>query len=114
MPQYLLEGVLRRRLSRIPWSRRISDGRRDRWSRMRRRGVAIENEAGDGARVMLEGDYVVGCDGGHSIVRDQAGIKRDGSDFDQLMVLAVFRSRELTAGSSAFRCSRPTASCIRS
>ena len=38
---------------------------------------------------------VVGCDGGHSIVREQIGIPRSGHDFDQLMVLIVFRSREL-------------------
>ena len=44
---------------------------------------------------MLEADYVVGCDGGHSIVREQIGIPRSGHDFDQLMVLIVFRSREL-------------------
>ena len=44
---------------------------------------------------MLEGDYVVGCDGGHSIVREQIGIPRRGHDFDQLMVLIVMRSREL-------------------
>ncbi|MGH6676715.1 MAG: FAD-dependent monooxygenase, partial [Xanthobacteraceae bacterium] len=44
---------------------------------------------------ILEADYVVGCDGGHSIVRRQIGIRRSGSDFDQPMVLALFRSKEL-------------------
>ena len=63
---------------------------------------------------MLEADYVVGCDGGHSIVREQIGIERGGADFDQLMVLAVFRSQaNCTRGSSAFRRARPTACCIR-
>jgi hypothetical protein len=52
----------------------------------------------DGAREVLEGDYVVGCDGGHSIVREQIGIARRGTDFDQLMVLIVLRSRELHEG----------------
>ena len=47
------------------------------------------------AREMLEADYVVGCDGAHSLVREQIGIERGGVDFDQLMVLAVFRSKEL-------------------
>jgi hypothetical protein len=51
--------------------------------------------AKDGASEVLEGDYAVGCDGGHSIVREQIGIPRSGHDFDQLMVLIVFRSREL-------------------
>src|SRR6185312_5405199 len=73
MPQYLLEGVLRRKMQSIAqveahfgWAARTIEqdatGVR----------VTIENEAGDGARVVLEGDYLVGCDGGHSIERDQA------------------------------------------
>ncbi len=63
----------------------------------------VEQDAGsarvtitrDGASEVLEGDYLVGCDGGHSIVREQMGIPRSGHDFDQLMVLIVLRSREL-------------------
>jgi hypothetical protein len=51
---------------------------------------------------VLEADYVVGCDGGHSIVRRQIGIERSGSDFDELMVLALFRSRELHEKLSRF------------
>jgi 2-polyprenyl-6-methoxyphenol hydroxylase-like FAD-dependent oxidoreductase len=102
MPQYLLEEVLRRKMASLPlveahygWAARSieqdSSGVR----------VAIENEAGN-ARALLEADYVVGCDGGHSIVREQAGIRRLGEDFDQLMVLAVFRSRELSEGLKRF------------
>src|SRR6202163_2977764 len=64
--------------------------------------IAIDHEAGNGAQAVLEGDYVVGCDGGHSIVREQAGIKREGADFDQVMMLAVFRSRELSRGLERF------------
>jgi len=45
---------------------------------------------------------VVGCDGGHSVVREEAGIKREGADFDQVMMLAVFRSRELNEGLKRF------------
>src|SRR5439155_21251761 len=60
--------------------------------------VVIENEIGDGARAVLEGDYIIGCDGAHSIVREQAKITCDSSDYDQPMVLAVFRSRELSDG----------------
>lgn len=103
MPQYLLEGVLRRKMDGLPqvealfgWAARSIEqdaaGVR----------VTIENEASDGARMSLEADYVVGCDGGHSIVREQAGIKRDGADFDQVMLLAVFRSRELSEGLKRF------------
>ena len=99
MPQYLLEGVLRRRMESIPlveahfgWTARSVE---QNGAGVR---VTIENEASDGKQVVLEGDYVVGCDGGNSIVREQSGIKRDGADFDQVMLLAVFRSRELSEG----------------
>ena len=47
---------------------------------------------GPGQQV-LEADYAVGCDGGHSIVREQIGIARSGHDFDQLMVLIVSSAR---------------------
>src|ERR1700719_631025 len=50
---------------------------------------------GGAEREVLEADYVVGCDGGHSTVRQQIGIERGGADFNELMVLALFRSREL-------------------
>ena len=49
----------------------------------------------DGVEQVLEGDYVVGCDGGHSLVREQADIERSGTDFDELVALVVFRSAEL-------------------
>ncbi len=52
-------------------------------------------EDGGAARETLEADYAVGCDGGHSMVREQIGIERGGADFNELMVLALFRSREL-------------------
>jgi 2-polyprenyl-6-methoxyphenol hydroxylase-like FAD-dependent oxidoreductase len=44
---------------------------------------------------VLRAQYVVGCDGGRSLVRASMGIDRGGRDFDQRMVLAVFRSKEL-------------------
>jgi hypothetical protein len=43
----------------------------------------------------LQADYAIGCDGSHSMVREQIGIERGGADFNELMVLALFRSREL-------------------
>ena len=103
LPQYLLENVLRRKMASLPvveahfgWAAQSveQDGAGVR--------VAIAHEAGDGAQAVLEADYVVGCDGGHSIVREQAGIPREGADFDQVMMLAVFRSRELSEGLERF------------
>jgi len=95
LPQYRMEAVLRNKVARLPgvacrfgWSAQTIEqdagGVR----------VAIAEEDGAGCDV-LEADYVVGCDGARSTVRDQIGIARGGTDFDQLMVLVVFRSREL-------------------
>jgi 4-hydroxyisophthalate hydroxylase len=99
MPQYLLENVLRRKLASLPLAE-AHFGWAAQSVEQDQAGVrvAIAHEAGDGANVVLEGDYVVGCDGGHSVVREQAGIKREGADFEQVMMLTVFRSRELSKG----------------
>ena len=103
MPQYQFEKALRRRMAslapieaRFGW-KVVSVEQNDNGVR-----VGVEHEAGDGKRETLEADYVVGCDGGHSIVREQGGIKRDGTDFDQIMVLAVFKSREFNEGLKRF------------
>ena len=93
LPQYRTEEVLRTRLAGLDnvrtyfgWTatgvQQDEDGVR----------VAIEK---DGTVQALAGRYVVGCDGGHSFVREHADIPRHGTDFDELMVLLVFRSPEL-------------------
>ena len=102
LPQYCVEAVLRRKMGALEsvnplfgWTaKRIEQD--DEGAR-----VAIVEEGAAG-REVLEADYVVGCDGGHSLVRRQAGIERGGTDFDQLMVLAVFRSRALHEGLKRF------------
>ena len=102
LPQYRMEDVLRRKMatlssveSRFGWAAEMvtqdDNGVR----------VAIAEDGGAG-REVIEADYAVGCDGAHSIVRDQVGIARGGADFDQLMVLAVFRSRALHEGLKRF------------
>lgn len=95
LPQYDMERVLRARAAALPnvetrWG----------WSA---RGIAQDDTGvrislareGSGETEVLEADYAVGCDGGHSLVREEIGIKRGGNDYEQVMVLAVFRSREL-------------------
>jgi len=98
LPQYQMEKVLRAKMAALPnvenrfgWTA-TSIEQDDGCAR-----VAIVKE-GSSEREMLEADYVVGCDGGHSLVREQIGIPRSGHDFDQLMVLIVLRSRELHEG----------------
>ena len=95
LPQYLCEYALRKRMaqldnveSRFGWIGETIE--------QDEQGVRVTIVKDGGAeRQILEADYVVGCDGGNSTVRRQAGIERGGSDFNELMVLALFRSREL-------------------
>jgi 2-polyprenyl-6-methoxyphenol hydroxylase-like FAD-dependent oxidoreductase len=93
LPQYRTEEVLRRRLGGLP------DGDLE----LGTTATAVEQDA-DGVRVNFErdgrpqvvtGSHVVGCDGGHSLVRQQADIPRAGTDFGELVALVVFRSRKL-------------------
>jgi 2-polyprenyl-6-methoxyphenol hydroxylase-like FAD-dependent oxidoreductase len=94
MPQYEMEKVLRQKLATLPtidayvgWT--ASSLIRD------RQGVTVTIAGEHGQTSLLAGEYVVGCDGGSSMVRTASGIERGGTDFDQLMVLVVFRSRDL-------------------
>jgi 4-hydroxyisophthalate hydroxylase len=102
LPQYQMEAVLRKKLENLPcvttrfgWTAAKVE-QNERGAR-----VTIVEEGGSG-REMLEADYVVGCDGPRSLVREQIGIARGGEDFDQLMVLVVFRSRQLHEGLKRF------------
>jgi 2-polyprenyl-6-methoxyphenol hydroxylase-like FAD-dependent oxidoreductase len=94
LPQYRTELVLRRKLATLSnvalrlgvtatAVEQLAEGLR----------VSISNEHGE--TETLDADYLVGCDGAHSMVRSAAGLERSGSDFDQTMVLVVFRSRDL-------------------
>jgi 2-polyprenyl-6-methoxyphenol hydroxylase-like FAD-dependent oxidoreductase len=95
LPQYQAEMVMRKRAAELPavTSRFgfVAEAIEQDDSGVR---VTFAGEGGTG-RETIAADYVVGCDGGHSTVRKQIGIERTGADFDQLMVLALFRSREL-------------------
>lgn len=101
LPQYLTEAVLRTRLSALRsavalfgWSATEVSQNDD--------GVRVMAQADSGERCVVEARYLVGCDGAHSIVREQTGIASSGADFDQRMVLAVFRSHDLEAGLARF------------
>ncbi len=102
LPQYCAEAVLRTRMAALP-----SVHARFGWSAQKveqdphAARVSI-TETNGSERQVLEADYIVGCDGGHSLVREQAGIARSGADFEQKMVLMVFRSKELQEGLKRF------------
>ncbi|WP_417585053.1 FAD-dependent oxidoreductase [Pelagibacterium sp.] len=95
LPQYQTEAVLRARVAELP-SVKVLYG----WS-----GDAVEQDEhgatlqvsereGDGTRT-IHAQFVVGCDGSRSGIRETAGITQTRSDHDKLMVLLVFRSTAL-------------------
>ena len=102
LPQYETEYLLRAKMATLPSVESVTGwaavGVEQDDTRVR---VTIAEEGGSG-RETIDADYVVGCDGANSFVRSQVGIERTGSDFDELMVLAVFRSRELHEGLKRF------------
>ena len=101
LPQYQMEKVLRAKMASFPGVEA-----RFGWTATKIEQdahgvqVAIEKDGSmeTGPQEIWEADYVVGCDGGHSLVREQIGIPRSGTDFDELMVLVVFRSKEFHEG----------------
>ena len=102
LPQYLTEQVLCDKLrdlnsveARFGWSAASVD--QDNGGAY----VDILDHSGSN-RETLRAEFAVGCDGAHSLVRDQIGISMGGTDHDQLMVLAVFRSKEFNAGLERF------------
>jgi 2-polyprenyl-6-methoxyphenol hydroxylase-like FAD-dependent oxidoreductase len=101
LPQYLTESVLRGRVAALDsvagmfgWSATdvcLDDD-----------GVRVIARADSGAVTEIRAAFVVGCDGVHSLVREQAGITGTGTDLGQPMVLSVFRSAELNEGLARF------------
>jgi len=95
LPQYLGEHVLRKRMAQLP-NVEARFGWIAETITQDETGVHVTiAEDGRTRRETVEAEYAVGCDGGHSMVREAIGIERGGADFNQLMVLALFRSREL-------------------
>jgi 2-polyprenyl-6-methoxyphenol hydroxylase-like FAD-dependent oxidoreductase len=103
LPQYLTEQVLRTRAAALPSVTFMFE----------KTAKSVEQDS-SGARVtvssevwpyedeVIEAEYVVGCDGARSIVRQQLGIERHGTDLGDRMVLAVFSSPELHEGLQRF------------
>ena len=102
VPQYITEEVLRTRMTEIPeitthfgWSMENIDQDEN--------GVRVTIADQNGSdKQVLTADYLVGCDGARSGVREQLGIARNGTNFHQKMALLVFRSRELHEGLKRF------------
>lgn len=96
LPQYKLEKVLRAKMATLPNVKSLM-GRAAKGIEQDENGVRVmvADEGWPYEETVMEADYVVGCDGAHSITREKVGIPRRGSNFDQRMLLAVFRSKQL-------------------
>jgi 4-hydroxyisophthalate hydroxylase len=101
LPQYLTESVLRDRVAALDsvtgmfgWS--AADVRQD------NDGVRVTALADSGEAREVRAAFVVGCDGAHSLVREQAGVTGSGTDLGRRMVLAIFRSADLNGNLERF------------
>ena len=95
LPQYQTETVLRRKAATLPSVTAFFGWTAGRIAQEDNRvEVGISQDDGRTAKT-LAADYLVGCDGSHSSVRAQVGIERSKQDYEQTMLLAVFRSHEL-------------------
>jgi len=93
LPQYDTERVLRARAAQLDaievlYDRTVTGVSQD------GDGVTVEFVE-DGKTRALRAPYAVGCDGSRSLVREAEGIEQDVDPHDRLMVLLVFRSKEL-------------------
>jgi 2-polyprenyl-6-methoxyphenol hydroxylase-like FAD-dependent oxidoreductase len=96
LPQYATEEILRRRAQELSlinlmtgWTVKSFQQSGD--------GVRVQIESGNGQARTLEGDWLVGCDGSRSVVRQGAGITQTRDDHDTQMVLLVFKSKALNS-----------------
>lgn len=95
LPQYATEAVLRQRVSELSNVQTLYGWQVDTVLQDESGvTVSIKNRADNTTRV-LHADYVVGCDGAKSLVREQAGMTQNRTDNETLMVLLVFKSLEL-------------------
>jgi 4-hydroxyisophthalate hydroxylase len=100
LPQYATEAVLRERVAQLPAVQALygwdaeSITQDDDGVTVTIKERASDERAGNAARV-VRAAYVVGCDGARSRVREQAGMTQTRTDHDRMMVLLVFRSKEL-------------------
>jgi 2-polyprenyl-6-methoxyphenol hydroxylase-like FAD-dependent oxidoreductase len=102
LPQYQTEAVLRDYATTLP-NVEVRFGWAAKAVEQDENGVRVTvAREGGNEEELLEADYVAGCDGPRSVVREQIGIQRDVKEYDQLMVLAVLRSRELHEGLKRF------------
>jgi hypothetical protein len=96
LPQYQMEAVLRQKVAELP-SVTMFLGYEAGALEQSEPGVTIavrNSQTGEGET--LRGQYLVGCDGTRSTVREQVGIKATHQNYEKTMLLAIFRSADLS------------------
>ena len=97
LPQYATEAVLRERAAELPSVQTLYG-----WdlSSITQDGTGVTatiTARAGGAQRVVRAAYAVGCDGSRSRVREQAGLTQTLTAHDRVMVLLVFRSKQLHA-----------------
>ncbi|MDB5750231.1 MAG: monooxygenase, FAD-binding protein [Ramlibacter sp.] len=95
LPQYATEAVLRARAAELPAVQALYGWDVEHVAQDAAATTVTVRERKGGARRVLRAPYAVGCDGSRSVVREQAAITQTRTDHDRVMVLLVFRSRQL-------------------
>lgn len=98
IPQYETERVLRQKASSFD-TVEVRYG----WSAQGLEANAVQIVSTEtGEEGIVEGEFIVACDGSHSTIREAAGIGEIVSDHERRMVLLVFRSPGLHRALSRF------------
>ena len=95
LPQYATEAALRHRLAQLQSVETLYGWAAEGITQDANGAQVVVTERNSSGRRELLADYVVGCDGSRSLVREACGITQTLSDHDRLMVLLVFRSTGL-------------------
>ena len=94
LPQYATEAVLRQRAAELE-TVTLHYGQSAIGLSQNNSSVTLTHAAKDGPEQQTTGQYLIGCDGSHSLIRQAAGITQTRSDHDRKMVLLVFKSTQL-------------------
>lgn len=95
LPQYETERVLRERATKLE-NVDLRTGWRAIGIIQDQQGVQVNIESIEtGEITQVRADFCAGCDGSHSLVREQAGIELAVQDHDRRMALLLFRSPDL-------------------
>ncbi|RYZ08522.1 MAG: monooxygenase [Comamonadaceae bacterium] len=95
LPQYATEAVLRTRAAELPCVQTLYGWDAESVQQDDSGVTVVARERKGEARRSLRAAYAVGCDGARSTVREHSGITQTRTDHDRVMVLLVFRSRQL-------------------